>query len=285
MGPTSAAVSVRSAVEAFYRVLLMREPDLPGLNANVALITEGQRTLEETLAAFFKSEEFQSIAPRVLESYAPAPQTRFTNDHTQYGEFGILLRQWVNAGASHRIVVDVGARGKERSNSYDLLKEFGWRGVLIEANPLLLAAIQAEFDGLDYELLNVAISDYDGSAVLHIGINDDVSSLDPGAAGAWGQIQGTVGVEVRRLHPLLQAREIPPDFDVLSLDIEGEDIKALNDLIGAGYYCPRWVIIEASFNYATRSLHELALSEAVKARYRIVGQTPANLILKWNEQS
>ena len=61
----------RSAVEAFYRVLLMREPDLPGLNANVALITEGQRTLEETLAAFFKSEEFQSIAPRVLESYAP----------------------------------------------------------------------------------------------------------------------------------------------------------------------------------------------------------------------
>jgi hypothetical protein len=64
------------------------------------------------------------------------------------------------------------------------------------------------------------------------------------------------------------------------LDIEGEDIRVLNDLIGSSTYRPRWVVIEASANYATRSLDDLHLVDVVKSSYRIVGQTPANLILK-----
>ncbi len=71
-------------------------------------------------------------------------------------------------------------------------------------------------------------------------------------------------MDVRRLHQLLEARGIPRDFDLLSLDIEGEDVRVLNDLIGGSAYRPRWVIIEASANYATRSLDDLELVESVR---------------------
>lgn len=273
-------VDVRSVVAAFYRVLLMREPDSDGLDAHVAGVASGERTIDETLAAFFRSDEFRALMPRVQQAQAPNDKARFTNDHSQYGEFEILLRHWINEAARHRIVVDVGARGRERSNSFDLLRVFGWRGLLIEANPALIAGIDREFARLRFDLLNVAVSDYEGQADFHIGANDDVSSLNVGTARVWGETRGVISVPVRRLAPLLDAHGIPPDFDLLSLDIEGEDLRVLNDLVDSSDYRPRWIIIEASYDYQTRSLNDLDLTNKVRGAYRIVGQTPANLILK-----
>lgn len=258
----------------------MREPDMEGLKSHVQGIESGSRTIEETLTAFFRSDEFRLLMPRVLATLEPVDQVRFTNDHSQYGELGILLHHWVNDASHHKIVVDVGARGRERSNSFDLMRIFGWRGLLIEANPALIAGIRRDFNGLDFTLLNVAVSDYEGYADFHIGINDDVSSLSSAMAAAWGDIQGTIQVPVTRLNGLLDAHEIPSDFDLLSLDIEGEDLRVLNDLIESSQYRPRWVIIEASYDFHTRSLNDLDLTTEVKAAYRIVGQTQANLILK-----
>ena len=278
--PAPAKIAVSSVIRSFYRALLLREPDEAGLRAYVDAITGGSMTLEESLATFLASNEFRHVAKRLLPRLAGSDYARFTNDHSQYGELGMLLKHWINEAARHRIVVDVGARGRIGSNSYDLLKEFGWRGLLIEANPALIDPIHAEFSGLDYELLNVAVSDYDGRATLHIGVNDDVSSLDAEASLGWGAIRGTVSVDVKRLGPLLQDRGIPPDFDLLSLDIEGEDVKVLNDLIGDDYYRPAWIIIEASYDYQTESLDDLQLTAAAKSSYRIVGKTPANLILR-----
>jgi hypothetical protein len=48
---------------------------------------------------------------------------------------GLLIRAMVNDAAAHRIVAYIGARGRERSNSFDLLRHFGWKGLPIEANP------------------------------------------------------------------------------------------------------------------------------------------------------
>jgi hypothetical protein len=53
----------------------------------------------------------------------------------------------------------------------------------------------------------------------------------------------------------------------------------MNDVIATGYK-PRWVIIEASFDFATRSLYDLPFSEAVRDLYRMSAQTPANLLLR-----
>lgn len=171
------------------------------------------------------------------------------------------------------------ARGKERSNSYDLLSQFGWRGILIEANPALIPSIKVAFANLDAQVIQCAISDYSGMAILHLGVNDDVSSLQPDYAAGWGQIQGKQEVAVRRLGDLLLEQNIPLDFDLLSLDIEGEDIKVLNDTIGTFHYRPRWIIIEASFDFSTTSLSQQPFSPLVRGLYKIVEQTRANLVL------
>lgn len=277
MSQASATIPVISAIASCYRVLLRREPDKAGLKGYMDAISNGSLTFEQALASFVESDEFQARMP---EARTASDQIQFAEDQSQFGEFSMLLRHWINGTARHRIVIDVGARGRGGSNSYNLVRMFGWRGLLIEANPALIEGIRADFAGLDFELLNFAVSDYDGRATLHIGTNDDVSSLNAAAARGWGPTRGAVAVEVKRLGPLLQARAIPPDFDLLSLDIEGEDIKVLNDLIGTSTYRPSWIIIEASHDYQVKSLDDLKILSVVKSNYQIVGQTSANLILK-----
>ena len=68
---------------------------------------------------------------------------------------------------------------------------------------------------------------------------------------------------------------------MLSIDIEGEDIKVLNDVIGSGYR-PEWVVIEASLDFSIKSLTDLPLLQTVRDEYDLVAQTRANLILERN---
>ncbi len=259
------------AVEALYRGFFGRDPD-PSAARIVDDLDNGRATLAQVTVAFHQSAEFH--AAREVRRKAES----LTNDQTQFGEFMLLLQRMLKTDAQ-RVVVDVGVRGKDRSNSFDLLKHFGWRGVLVEANPQLADQIRIDFSGLDVALEVCAASDYEGEATFHIGINDDVSSLNPDAALGWGAIRGAITVPVVRLPTLLERHAVPHDFDLLSIDIEGEDIKVLNDTVAAGW-TPRWVIIEASNDFIVKTLFDAPFSDAVRSGYAIVAQTPANLILE-----
>lgn len=278
--PTSPKqLSYSAVLEALYEAILGREADSQGLQEKLEALEAGSISLAEVVRAFLRSDEFESLN-QVADTSA-----RLTNDQTQFGEFEILLKLWVNQSAKHRIVVDVGARGKARSNSYDLMKSFGWRGYLFEANPALLDSIRDDFRGLDVELIPCAVSDYTGEATFHLGVNPDVSSLNADAASSWGEIKGEITVPVERLGNVLRDHRVPQDFDVLSIDIEGEDVKVLNDVIAGFGFRPRWIIIEASYDFATKSLEDLATDKVVRETYRIVGQTSANLILGLIEEN
>lgn len=89
-----------------------------------------------------------------------------------------------------------------------------------------------------------------------------------------------MSVPVRRLGGLLREYNIPAHFSLLSIDIEGEDISVLNDLIVHDDYRPLSIIIEASYGFATRALTDLPFAPDVLAAYDLVGQTEANLILE-----
>ena len=269
-GNLHAGLSATDLVSELYRLCFRRQTD-PGAADKVRRLEDGTATVESLLEELLGSAEYAAM---------PALPPRFMEDHSQYGELGILLRQALAGATSNMIVVDVGARGRDRSNAYDLLKQFGWRGLLIEANPDLIAGIQRDFAGLDVEILPFAVSDYDGEATFYLGQNDDVSSLTKSAALGWGPLTGEVTVPVRRLGPLLRGRDIPTDFGLLSIDIEGEDIRVLNDVVAQDGYRPLWVVIEASHDFATRSLDDLPFHDLVRRHYRLVGQTAANLILE-----
>jgi FkbM family methyltransferase len=184
----------------------------------------------------------------------------------------------INAAAKHHLVVDVGANGRQRSNSYDLLRFCRWKGILIEANPSLIPGIEQDFAGLDVQLINCAISDVAGDGTLYIGINSDVSSLIESNAASWGKPRGTVSVKIRLLSEILQSYHVPTNFDLLSIDIEGLDIIVFNEILQNGYR-PQWVIIEASNGFKTKSLSDLPFSETAMENYGIAAQTGANLIL------
>lgn len=266
-------------VDECYAALLDRAPDQDGAKEKTHRLSSGEVSLREILREILDSEEFAARLPSILARTGAGAGLRFTNDMSQYGEIWMLMRMWVNAQAACGIVVDVGARGRERSNSYDLLRHFGWKGLLVEANPALLASIERDFAGLDMQLASCAVSDYEGRATFTLGSNDDVSSLDAGLAANWGETRGSVDVEVRRLPELLAEHAVPHVFDLLSLDIEGEDIKVLNDLVARSAYRPNWIVIEASDDFRVRTLADAPFSQAVRDAYRVQAATSANLIL------
>jgi FkbM family methyltransferase len=267
-------------VTALYETLLLRLPDADGLKNKVDAILAGHLGFRDIIKTILRGKEFSRMHTAFYNCYVDREIARFTNDMSQYGEIDLLLRHMINDAATHRVLVDVGARGRERSNSYDFLRFFGWRGLLIEANPALIEGIRRDFAGLNAEILNRAVSNYTGQGVLYIGANDDVSSLNEQNAVGWGDLRGKITVAVERLSEILKAYAIPRDFDLLSLDIEGEDVKVFNELVQPAGYRPRWVIIEASYNFQTRSLDDLPFSPLVKDEYTIVSQTSANLMLK-----
>lgn len=268
--------SAADVIKALYQIFLSRDPDEAGLRAMLTLANDKNGDVTTIIESLLGSYEFACGFSDFVERHMESNVLRFSNSHSEYGETDHIIRKWLNRSAAYKIVVDVGARGRRLSNSYDLLRFFGWRGILIEANPRLIESISGEFCGLDAEIINCAISDYTGRATFNIADNDDVSSLNE----HWAKVVDQVEVQVERLGDLLRARGIPDDFDLLSLDVEGEDIKVLNDTVSVYGYYPRWIIIEASYNFKTKSLEDLPISEVIKSRYTISGQTPSNLILE-----
>lgn len=270
MTPEDIRIRHWHAVAELYRGVLQREPD-PFIDTYVEMLEKGEIDYLHLIQTFFGSNERKALMRQ-------AEEKAFIGGQSQFGEIEILLRDMVN-GDQPRTVVDVGARGKARSNSWDLMNSFGWRGVLVEANPDLIPAIEAEFEGLDLTLLNFAVSDYDGEGEFYFGVNDDISALSAQQVEAWGAVRGSTPVTVRRVPTLLGSLGVAKDFDLLSIDVEGEDIKVLNDTIAGGYR-PRWVIVEACEDFRVETLFDQPFSEAVRENYRIVGRTAPNLILR-----
>ena len=216
-------------IRALYETLLFRLPDPEGLKGKLDALASG-KSIREVIAWILCSPEFARTHQSFLDHYI-GQAGRLTNDVSQFGEVELLIKHMINQAATHHIVVDVGARGKRGSNSYDLLRQCDWRGLLIEANPALIDGLHQDFGACNVTIVNCAVSNYSGDGVLHIGVNDDVSALQEQNTTGWGPPRGQVPVTVRRLSQILEEHAIPLNFDVLSLDIEGEDIPVFNDLI------------------------------------------------------
>ena len=269
-------VQAEAAVRMAYQTILMRQPDPRGLEGAARTLLAGTGDFAALLERLLRSDEFARDLPKFIAHYVKPDKVPPFNHVSQNGESWTLVHAMLNAGARHRIMVDVGARGRLRSNSFDLLRHFGWRGVLIEANPDLAKTIQAEFAGLDMELVSCAISDTAGEAPFYIGRNPDRSSLIEAKAG---ELARQISVTVRPLSKVLRERHIPVDFDVLSLDINSEDFKTLNELVASGFR-PRWVFVEASRAPDDKPLDALPLSDAVRTIYKFAARTSINLLLR-----
>lgn len=131
------------------------------------------------------------------------------NVTSQSGEDGILAEIFRRIGTAHRACVEFGAwDGRHLSNTWSLWHEQGWRGVLIEGHPeryLALARSLADFP--------------------------QVSALC-----AYVQPEGANGLD-----DLLERCGIARDFDLLSIDVDGDDHPIWQ---GMTRFKPRVVVIE-----------------------------------------
>lgn len=266
-------------VDILYRKLLLRAPDPSGHAQFTNALSNGRASVEDVLDAILTSQEFYENRANIARRYHPKGENGFFADVSQFGEIALLIRAMMDAASTNRVVVDVGVMGRAGSNSYDLLRWFGWRGLLVEANSNLIENIREEFGDLDYKIVNVAVSDRAGTATLHIGSSDGVSSLNENHSRMFGPTKGSITVDMETLPTILERENIPLRFDLLSIDIEGEDIKVLNHLIGTSPYRPNWIIFEAGDVDDYRA-GLLPLIPQFDEDYEMVGRTTANLIFR-----
>lgn len=266
-------------VQALYRTLLMREPDAEGCAHFVTGLTSGTMTVDQVVQGLLRSHEFFLRRGQFIDQYQADQRDSFFAEVSQFGEVSELIRAMTNVACHTAIVVDVGVHRREGSNSYDLMRWLGWRGLLIEANAGLNDQINREFAGLDYRMVNVAVSDYVGTAQFHIGNTDGVSSLHADHARQFGPTVTTLTVPVDRLPLILKRENIPLRFGLLSIDIEGEDITVLNDLIRRSDYRPDWIIFEHALS-GDYHPGALPLVTDFDAAYVTAGRTPHNLIFR-----
>jgi FkbM family methyltransferase len=124
--------------------------------------------------------------------------------------------------------LEIGANdGFTLSNTIYLEEEFGWVGLLVEANP----AYEASLRRRRAEVTIAAVVDVEGtykfrSAGLFGGI---VDSLDPAHAN---RTRTSESIEVwgTRLSRILKERQAPPVIDFVSIDVEGAEVSIVDQL-------------------------------------------------------
>jgi hypothetical protein len=119
---------------------------------------------------------------------------RHASDATsQCGEDGIIAKALESLPERNRWCIEFGAwDGRKFSNSYNLIAEHGYRGVLIEADPGRFRELQQTHDAQRNILINAAV-----------GFTKSDS-----------------------LETLLRNHPVPADVDLLSIDIDGNDYHA-----------------------------------------------------------
>jgi FkbM family methyltransferase len=263
--------SRRDFVVDLYEGLLQRTPENHEVEywVNVAAEKGTRHVLEQFVSS-------QELVERIKQTRDFAQNWSLS----QYGEVELLLKLISKEVFASPTIVDVGAAGVDISNSIDLIATMGWRGLLIEANPHHAELLATEIAELNADVVCCAVAATEGEATFYLGRNHHLSSLNQEMAESWGDTQGEITVTKRRLHKILDEHNIPQNFAVLSLDIEGVDFEVLNDLINSSLYRPDWIIIEWGHTIFEATMDDHRLTDAVRTEYEIVGTTFSNILLK-----
>ena len=145
-----------------------------------------------------------------LEEYQGPPAGK--RGYSAHGEYGILKEIARRLNIKKGIACEFGAwDGMHASNTFELVKNEGWRCIMIEPDPERFAALQ-----------------YTARAFRTIEPYQEIIHYLPN--------KGIL------LDKFLAQIEIPPDFDVLSIDIDSCDYQVWDSLKN---YFPKVVVIEA----------------------------------------
>lgn len=170
-------------------------------------------------------------------------------DRSRSGEYSEIIDPHLDVvGWRHRIVVDIGAYGIEDSNSFNLISERKFRGLLVEPDPCNIARIEDEMAKYadQISLAKVAVSTVPGVVPLYLYENPKDSSLVPPDGTRLNT--GSTPVTSMTIQSLLENHKIPFDFDVLSVDTNGLDGAIVLELLSSPFRPGLVIYNEASVN-------------------------------------
>lgn len=204
-----------------------------------------------------KSDLFPPIAHRFLQSIK---RDFLQNGSTGLGQLDLRLIEAINP-ARGGYFVELGANdGLRQSNTYKLQKDFGWTGLLIEPSstrfrecvvnrcfgnkPSVVCGACVPFD---YSERFVEIEDSDLMSVakgLDIADFDAVQHADQGSKFLFDPaLRHSYGALAFTLTSILLDVGAPTGFDLLSLDVEGNELAVLRGL-NFDRYRPKWILVE-----------------------------------------
>lgn len=153
--------------------------------------------------------------------------------------------------------VEVGAfDGLCWSNTLPLV-EAGWRGIMIEPDPISFASLQARHGGNDkLVLMNVAAGRKQCAANLYLG--GSISTMHKPTLRLYQELpdfsftglkeERTYEVEVRTMNVILRQGNCPKNYDVLVIDVEGSELDVLKGY-AISRYRPTLAIVETHARY------------------------------------
>jgi FkbM family methyltransferase len=175
--------------------------------------------------------------------------------------------------------VEIGANHPVCTNStYLWQRKYGVNGILVEANPKLIPALQ-KYRPND-KIINAAATDQEIESVdFYISPDNEISSLDERFVNAWKNlgVQEKITVPTIRVNTLLEAVK-QVELVVLIVDVEGLDLRILKD-IDFDQYRPFIIEVEPSDGFAPGTGNAMVEFLASKG-YNLVSETDVNLIFQ-----
>jgi hypothetical protein len=194
--------------------------------------------------------------------YQKNNKARRVDTYASHGEDGILEEIFLNRlNIQKGIACEFGAwDGMTFSNTYNLVKNYGWRCHMIESDPekakeLRQTASKPGVDIIPYEY----IIDYKSRFI----VDDKTNPFVP------------VAKQTITLEEFFEEIKISPDFDLLSIDVDGPDYPIWQSLEN---YHPKIVIIEANNNDL-----DIIYKEGAHHKVHMEGSTSFNPMKKLGE--
>lgn len=137
--------------------------------------------------------------------------------------------------------LDLGAFDGVNLSNTRALVEKGWNGVLIEASPTVFKLLEKNCVPYPHlELHNIAISGSINGDIEFFDNHNAVATMHEGELKRWGSTEtfNKITVPCREVRGFIGARQ----FDFISCDIEGEDMRVLKklDMTDTKMVCVEW---------------------------------------------
>ena len=187
---------------------------------------------------------------------------------------GVDLRQerYLEIGGNHPVA---------GSATFLLAEQLGMRGVLVEANPDLIADLARGRPG-DVVVHGAIQTDDVETVELWVPRFSEIASLDPGFSSSWGG--GWAGSSSPVRVPALRSSDVIRDHlggrapVFLSIDVEGMDLPLLRDFDFEAYR--PWVVqAEPSEDYIPGNTDDMVEHLGTHG-YELVGKTYVNLLFR-----